>query len=181
MLLGHRYYDPSTGRFLTRDPIKDGRNWYSYGGGLVAPTHGADPDGLLPILLVPLLIKGGGKGLIGGLFGRGVIQGGLRGLPGAGIGGRTMPLPIIPPGPMPTPMPRPMPSPAPQPRTAPTENRQERKEIEREMKKRGVPLHLYPKIREDIHDEKEGTPGRRRNLPWQTIIDIIESHRPRGT
>jgi RHS repeat-associated protein len=29
-LLGHRYYDPSTGRFLTRDPIQDGRNWYSY-------------------------------------------------------------------------------------------------------------------------------------------------------
>jgi RHS repeat-associated protein len=29
-LLGHRYYDPSTGRFLTGDPIQDGRNWYSY-------------------------------------------------------------------------------------------------------------------------------------------------------
>jgi RHS repeat-associated protein len=29
-LLGHRYYDPSTGRFLTRDPIGDGRNWYGY-------------------------------------------------------------------------------------------------------------------------------------------------------
>jgi len=29
-LLGHRYYDPSTGRFLTRDPIQDGRNWYAY-------------------------------------------------------------------------------------------------------------------------------------------------------
>ncbi|KXK20797.1 MAG: RHS repeat-associated core domain protein, partial [Armatimonadetes bacterium OLB18] len=29
-LLGHRYYDPSTGRFLTRDPVKDGRNWYGY-------------------------------------------------------------------------------------------------------------------------------------------------------
>ena len=29
-LLGHRYYDSDTGRFLTRDPIKDGRNWYSY-------------------------------------------------------------------------------------------------------------------------------------------------------
>jgi len=29
-LLGHRYYDPSTGRFLTRDPAKDGRNWYGY-------------------------------------------------------------------------------------------------------------------------------------------------------
>ena len=30
MLLGHRFYDPSVGRFLTRDPIKDGRNWYGY-------------------------------------------------------------------------------------------------------------------------------------------------------
>jgi RHS repeat-associated protein len=29
-LLGHRYYDPSTGRFLTRDPVKEGRNWYDY-------------------------------------------------------------------------------------------------------------------------------------------------------
>jgi RHS repeat-associated protein len=29
-LLGHRLYDSSMGRFLTRDPIKDGRNWYVY-------------------------------------------------------------------------------------------------------------------------------------------------------
>ena len=29
-LLGHRYYDPSTGRFLTRDTTQDGRNWYAY-------------------------------------------------------------------------------------------------------------------------------------------------------
>ena len=29
-LLGHRYYDPSAGRFLTRDPIGSGRNWYTY-------------------------------------------------------------------------------------------------------------------------------------------------------
>ena len=29
-LLGHRYYDSTTGRFLTRDPIRDGQNWYSY-------------------------------------------------------------------------------------------------------------------------------------------------------
>ncbi len=29
-LLGHRYYDSTTGRFLTRDPIGDGRNWYAY-------------------------------------------------------------------------------------------------------------------------------------------------------
>ena len=30
MLLGHRYYDPSTGRFLSRDPIRAGYNWYAY-------------------------------------------------------------------------------------------------------------------------------------------------------
>ncbi|MBX3114550.1 MAG: RHS repeat protein [Fimbriimonadaceae bacterium] len=29
-LLGHRYYDRDTGRFLTRDVAKDGGNWYSY-------------------------------------------------------------------------------------------------------------------------------------------------------
>ena len=29
-LLGHRYYDPETGRFLSRDPIRSGPNWYSY-------------------------------------------------------------------------------------------------------------------------------------------------------
>ena len=43
-LLGHRYYDSSTGRFLTRDPIKDGRNWYSYSDG--NPLGRVDPDGL---------------------------------------------------------------------------------------------------------------------------------------
>lgn len=30
MLLGHRYYDCSVGRFLSRDRSKDGRNWYVY-------------------------------------------------------------------------------------------------------------------------------------------------------
>ena len=29
-LLGHRYYDSESGRFLTRDRSKDGTNWYSY-------------------------------------------------------------------------------------------------------------------------------------------------------
>ncbi len=29
-LLGHRYYDPSVGRFLSRDPISSGNNWYTY-------------------------------------------------------------------------------------------------------------------------------------------------------
>jgi RHS repeat-associated protein len=43
-LLGHRYYDPTTGRFLTRDPAKDDRNWYSYCGN--GPTKLADEGGL---------------------------------------------------------------------------------------------------------------------------------------
>jgi len=43
-LLGHRYYDPSTGRFLTRDPIKDGTNWYAYCEN--NPLSGVDPEGL---------------------------------------------------------------------------------------------------------------------------------------
>ena len=29
-LLGHRYYDSDTGRFLTSDPLHSGRNWYTY-------------------------------------------------------------------------------------------------------------------------------------------------------
>jgi RHS repeat-associated protein len=29
-LLGHRYYDASLGRFLSRDIAKSGRNWYAY-------------------------------------------------------------------------------------------------------------------------------------------------------
>ena len=44
MLLGHRYYDSSTGRFLSRDPIKDGRNWYGYCDS--NPLKGIDPEGL---------------------------------------------------------------------------------------------------------------------------------------
>ncbi|MCU0316119.1 MAG: RHS repeat-associated core domain-containing protein [Fimbriimonadaceae bacterium] len=48
-LLGHRYFDSSTGRFLTRDPIKDGRNWYSYGAGEANPVTEVDPTGLTSI------------------------------------------------------------------------------------------------------------------------------------
>ncbi|MBV6459719.1 MAG: hypothetical protein HONBIEJF_02871 [Fimbriimonadaceae bacterium] len=42
-LLGHRYYDPSAGRFLSRDKAKDGRNWYGYCGN--SPLTSADPTG----------------------------------------------------------------------------------------------------------------------------------------
>ena len=30
MLLGHRYYDASVGRFISSDPAKAGNNWYAY-------------------------------------------------------------------------------------------------------------------------------------------------------
>ncbi len=43
-LLGHRYYDSSTGRFLSRDPVKDGRNWYTCCAN--NPIKHADPTGL---------------------------------------------------------------------------------------------------------------------------------------
>jgi RHS repeat-associated protein len=44
-LLGHRYYDPSSGRFLTRDPAKAGRNWYAYCGN--NPLGMLDATGLM--------------------------------------------------------------------------------------------------------------------------------------
>lgn len=45
-LLGHRYYDPATGRFLTRDPISyaGGVNLYAYGSN--SPFGGHDPSGM---------------------------------------------------------------------------------------------------------------------------------------
>jgi RHS repeat-associated protein len=42
-LLGHRYYDPSLGRFLSRDVAKSGGNWYAYCAG--DPILNADPEG----------------------------------------------------------------------------------------------------------------------------------------
>jgi len=46
-LLGHRYYDASSGRFLTRDPIGDGSNWYAYCEN--DPNGSADPSGPVKI------------------------------------------------------------------------------------------------------------------------------------
>ena len=42
--LRNRYYDPSTGSFITEDPIKDGNNWYGYCAG--NPVNAWDPLGL---------------------------------------------------------------------------------------------------------------------------------------
>ncbi len=53
-LLGHRYYDPSTGRFLTRDPVGDGDNWYIYCAN--NPINGADPEGLwVPLVAIAVV------------------------------------------------------------------------------------------------------------------------------
>jgi RHS repeat-associated protein len=69
-LLGNRYYDPSIGRFLSKDPAKDGGNWYAYCGN--NPVTGVDPEGLqdylrpphIPLLpmLYPGLFGSGGSG-----------------------------------------------------------------------------------------------------------------------
>ncbi len=54
--LGARYYDPTTGRFLSRDPIRDGRNWYGYANS--CPTSYVDEDGLAPIGPPPIPVPG---------------------------------------------------------------------------------------------------------------------------
>ena len=50
-LLGHRYYDPSIGRFLSSDPAKAGTNWYAYCDN--NPLGNADPSGLQPPTIGP--------------------------------------------------------------------------------------------------------------------------------
>ncbi|MBI1756509.1 MAG: hypothetical protein HYR64_05320, partial [Fimbriimonas ginsengisoli] len=54
MLLGHRYYDPSTGRSLTRDRAKNGRNWYDYCAN--KPTKCVDRDGQVPAVIAIALV-----------------------------------------------------------------------------------------------------------------------------
>lgn len=44
MLLGHRYYDPTIGRFLSPDSVHDGNNWYAYCSN--DPLIKTDPNGL---------------------------------------------------------------------------------------------------------------------------------------
>ncbi len=74
-LLGHRYYDKRTGRFISQDPSGDGDNWYAYVKN--NPTDATDPsglsDGLPGSLGAPDQHYGGLGGYLGddpaGLFG----------------------------------------------------------------------------------------------------------------
>ena len=45
--LGVWYYDPHAGRFISRDPLKDGLNWYTYVRN--NPLAFIDPNGLEPV------------------------------------------------------------------------------------------------------------------------------------
>jgi uncharacterized protein RhaS with RHS repeats len=49
-LLGHRWYDPLTGRFISKDPIGSGDNWYAYCDN--NPLAHTDPDGQVKITLM---------------------------------------------------------------------------------------------------------------------------------
>jgi RHS repeat-associated protein len=51
ILAGHRFYDPSIGRFLSRDPAGHGTNWYAYCDN--NPVTQTDPLGLKPLGLFP--------------------------------------------------------------------------------------------------------------------------------
>jgi len=62
MRLGHRYYDASVGRFLSRDPIQDGYNWYTYVGN--DPVNGVDPEGLAKNEVLPIIRRAINEGLL---------------------------------------------------------------------------------------------------------------------
>ena len=49
LYLRNRYYDPSTGRFISEDPIRDGTNWYAYANN--NPVMYIDPWGLESYIL----------------------------------------------------------------------------------------------------------------------------------
>ncbi|MBU0640041.1 MAG: RHS repeat-associated core domain-containing protein, partial [Planctomycetes bacterium] len=95
--VGHRWYEPSTGRFVQRDPIgiAGGLNVYAYCG--ANPVHLADPSGLaaddddwvtnVDIIAATAAGGAGGAAAVGGLAGPvGAGTGAIAGGVGAGAG-----------------------------------------------------------------------------------------------
>jgi hypothetical protein len=58
-LLGHRWYDPLTGRFISKDPIGSGDNWYAYCDN--NPLTAADPMGLAQVVVFWYEVAGAGS------------------------------------------------------------------------------------------------------------------------
>jgi RHS repeat-associated protein len=97
LLLTHRYYDPTVGRFLTRDPdgYSGGINLYGYVRN--NPMGLSDPSGTNPLLLCALggaafnaIFQGGmaywhGEN-VWAAAGHGAVIGGISGLAGCGLG-----------------------------------------------------------------------------------------------
>ena len=68
VLMGHRYFDPRTGRFITQDPAHDGHNWYAYAGN--DPVNKTDPTGLWCPTPTNLSMNGGDQSDAGWATGR---------------------------------------------------------------------------------------------------------------
>ncbi len=66
-LLGHRYYDSTTGRFATGDPIGNGVNWYVYASN--NPVTSIDPTGLFTVFGFEFTLEIVAEGLDTGLHG----------------------------------------------------------------------------------------------------------------
>jgi len=78
-----RYYDPSIGRYITSDPIGLLGAINSYGYVEANPVLLADPDGRIPILLIPVAVR-----IAGGVVGATV--GGISGASSAQLSGQSV-------------------------------------------------------------------------------------------
>ncbi len=167
-LLGHRYYDPGTGRFVTRDPIgyEGGINLYGYVGN--SPTGWIDPDGLKRKRDFSGLIVLGGIAVVAD----GPLPVGDAVAAGIGIYMGSVLLYDYLTQPR---RPQTLTFPSAPKNCGPTLNKEERKRIENLMRRRGLPKEHYPKVRDRIHKDKIPK-GNRKNPDWEwdDIIDIID-------